>query len=430
MKIVVSNNVALNGGDAAILLAIIKLLRNSFGADTEIIAYDSQPEIASRYYPDIAFRKSLYLQLIQTPKIKYLERIINKLQKIANLPRFFLAAWCFCHKLKFVAKILLSKRELADINIYNSADVVVSTGGTYLVENYFLLPRIFDYQITLLLQRPLVFYTQSMGPFMQQSNRQVFAKIFNRALVILLRDELSHGYLKDLNIQGDNVHVSSDVVFSLANESDLYQAIYHTIPKNSCLKVAISVRYWSYFKQSDVSDGMENYKQAIAAVTAHIVEKYQAEVTYISTCQGIPEYWADDSKVAAEIINLLPGHIQQRVILNRNFQLPETILNNLKSYDIVIATRMHMAILALSAGTPVLPIAYEFKTQELFRRLGLGEWVQDIETTDTESIKSLFDKFIDELPTVRHSLFMQVAKERAQAIASMAIVKAAYEQSQ
>lgn len=36
----------------------------------------------------------------------------------------------------------------------------------------------------------------------------------------------------------------------------------------------------------------------------------------------------------------------------------------------------------------------------------------------------------DELPTVRHSLFMQVAKEREQALASMAIVKAAYEQSQ
>lgn len=36
----------------------------------------------------------------------------------------------------------------------------------------------------------------------------------------------------------------------------------------------------------------------------------------------------------------------------------------------------------------------------------------------------------DELPIVRHSLFMQVAKERAQALASIAIVKAAYAQSQ
>lgn len=36
---------------------------------------------------------------------------------------------------------------------------------------------------------------------------------------------------------------------------------------------------------------------------------------------------------------------------------------------------MHMAILALTSGTPVFPITYEFKTQELFNRLGLGEWV-------------------------------------------------------
>ena len=99
MKIIISNTVTLNGGDAAILLSIIDLFRNTFSDAPEIVIYDSQPEIASRYYPDLIFRKLLYLKLTQAPKIKYLGRIISYLLRLINLPRFYLGAWCLKHKL-------------------------------------------------------------------------------------------------------------------------------------------------------------------------------------------------------------------------------------------------------------------------------------------------------------------------------------------
>ena len=44
-----------------------------------------------------------------------------------------------------------------------------------------------------------------------------------------------------------------------------------------------------------------------------------------------------------------------------------------KGFDFVVATRMHMMILSLCVGTPVLPIAYEFKTKELAARLGIAD---------------------------------------------------------
>ncbi|MBW4509589.1 MAG: polysaccharide pyruvyl transferase family protein [Scytonematopsis contorta HA4267-MV1] len=426
MKIIISNTVTLNGGDAAILLSIIDLFRNAFGDDIDFVIYDSQPEIASRYYPNLVFRELLYFQLGKAPKIKFLEKFFSYVLRLINLPRIYLGAWLIQHNLGLVSKILLSQSELEDINHYKSADIVVSTGGTYLVENYALLPRIFDYKVTLLMQRPLVFYTQSMGPFSRQSNRQILSNIFDKALLVLLRDELSYKYVQDLDFNSSNVQVSSDVVFSLANELDLKQACEQSFPKGSCLKIAISVRYWPHFKNSNTIDGMTKYKQAISAFTTYVVDKYQAEVTYISTCQGIPEYWVDDSKVAEEIFDLLPENIQKYVEVNNNFHTPKILLNFLKSHDLVVATRMHMAILALSAGTPVLPIAYEFKTQELFRRLGLGKWVQDIETTNAESITSLFDSFISALPENRQQLFAKVAQEREQALSSITFVKKAF----
>jgi colanic acid/amylovoran biosynthesis protein len=89
-----------------------------------------------------------------------------------------------------------------------------------------------------------------------------------------------------------------------------------------------------------------------------------------------------------------------------------------------------MAILALGVGTPVLPLAYEFKIQELFQRLGHGRWVQDLETIRAESLTKALDSFLDQLPQMRKSLFVAVQKEREQALKSADVIKEVYERWQ
>src|SRR6185295_15612118 len=100
----------------------------------------------------------------------------------------------------------------------------------------------------------------------------------------------------------------------------------------------------------------------------------------------------------------------------------------LKDYDLVIATRMHMAILALSVGTPVLPIAYEFKMRELFERLGQERWVQDIEVISGDALIYAVDQFLRELPEIRGPLFTAVQKEYEDAAASGHLVRKAFEE--
>ncbi len=86
---------------------------------------------------------------------------------------------------------------------------------------------------------------------------------------------------------------------------------------------------------------------------------------------------------------------------------------------------MHAGILALIAGTPVLPIAYEFKTHELFARLGMAEWVQDIESVTGASLRSALDGFVEALPSLEGPLFEGVAREQALAREGGALVQAA-----
>ena len=425
MKILITNTVVLNTGDAAILLGILDILRSAFGKETEFLIYDNNPDITSRYYTQLKFRKLLYQSIAQVPSIKFLERILRSFK----LSSFYFAAWCWKNNLQFIAKYIINKEELQDLSEYCSADLIVSTGGTYLVENYSLEPRIFDYRISLLLEKPLVLFTQSLGPFSIPKNRKALKNIFEQSLLILLRDQKSEDNILELDTQNANTFVSADAAFALADACAI-EAAQNAKNLSSPLKIGISVRDWKHFKTIDPVLGRQKYLEAVGDMTVHLVEKYGAEVTYISTCQGIPEYWTDDSKIAFEIIEKLPATIAGSVTLNQDFHSPTELAKILQSYDLVVSTRLHMAILSLGAGTPVLPIAYEFKTQELFNRLGQkAHWVLDIEDINSESLIGSIDSFLASIPETNNTLFSNVKNEQKRALESGELVKNAFEKS-
>src|SRR5690606_19650232 len=136
---------------------------------------------------------------------------------------------------------------------------------------------------------------------------------------------------------------------------------------------------WPHF-QADGDTAMERYLDAVAAAVAQLLTWREARVTFLSTCQGCAEYWADDAAVADRVVERLPPALRCRVEVDREFRSPKALLEVLSGFDMAIATRMHVAILAMCVGTPVLPIAYEFKTTELFAQLGLRDHVCRMES--------------------------------------------------
>ena len=409
MKILITNIVTLNVGDAAILYAMIDVLRGVFGQNTQFIVYDKHGDAPRRYYPETEFRRLIYLNVATD-----------------NL-RFRLGSWAIKHGIP-VLPLVLSSAERKDLLEYKTADLIVSSGGTYLVENYSMAARIFDYELSLGLGKPLVFFTQSLGPFANEENRRALLPIFNRAIAILVRDQRSLNNLVDLGVKNPNVHLAADAAFALSDRTAIESAKVKTPAAGTSLRVAISVREWRHFKSLDPAEGMKRYRESLALLTEHLVAKHNAQVTFISTCQGMKEYWTDDSRVAQTIVDTLPDRIRGVVSVNSDFHQPMVLANMLRDFDLVIATRMHMAILALGVGTPVLPIAYEFKTHELFEGLGQQRWVQDIETLSAKTLIDTADTFLASLPEIREPLFTAVEKEYKSARASGQFVKAAFDQ--
>ena len=416
MHIALINSVVANGGDAAILISTIKVLRAVFGVDTSFVLYDAAPDVAKAHYPELEVRPTLYKMAFEDRPPNRLARKTRFLRWFVNRPRLHAAAELYGRKRRGLADRLLSAEEREQFCELTEADLVCSVGGTYLVENYWLGPIFFEFGLVHRLGLPHVLLAQSMGPFRKPHVRSAMRRVLDAAEFVVLRDEVSLRHVEALGPTSARLEVGADTAFAIAESETLRAARTAAWPERP--RVAVSVREWPYFETVPVEEGMARYRASIAATVERLVRTHGAEVVFVSTCQGNPDYRYDDAAVAATIAETLPGDVRPHVSVDAAYHRPEALVDLLGGFDLVVATRMHVAILALSAGVPVLPIAYEFKTQALFERLGLGEWVQDIERVRPDTLPDVADRFVEALPSFRAELFERVEAQRAEAMVS------------
>jgi colanic acid/amylovoran biosynthesis protein len=413
-RILITDTVALNTGDAAILLGTMRTLRAAFGDAVDIEIADSQPKAASRYYPELRFLPTVQDALAAWTGKSGLKFKLGSALLVAAAATWRLGPFS-------VLKHLLPPQVREVLAHYAAADVIVAAGGTYLVPHYRLAPRLVHLLTCMALGKPLIMFTQSMGPFEGRLTKALLRFVLRRSALILLRDDLSRRHLQALGVPPDQVAVAPDAAFALAPANINHPT---AAKANGQLKVAISLRDWPHF-ETGTTEGMEKYLDAVAGLVRRLVSERKAHVTFLSTCQGTLEYWTDDSAIADQVTRRLPPDILCHVEVDRMHRRPENMIRRLKDFDAVVATRMHAAILALCAGRPVLAIAYEFKSRELFRRLGMGELVVDIEEATTERLVDAVDRLLDTRAQIVETVATRVAAERHAALAVGNLVRRA-----
>jgi len=427
MKIIVENTVCLNTGDAAILLAIRHILRTVVGDGLKLFVFDSQPEVAARLYPkndyaDLEFHKLLSESLFRYPLGSGLK---DRLKPHYNgIVRKMLRQF---GQNSALGRVFFGGTDRRGLDIYQEADLVVTTGGTYLVENYNLERRLNQFRLDAILGKDPVFFTQSLGPFKKPYNRRELSPIFDRSPLILLRDERSKNHILDMVKDSRKCHVVADAVFALADSGGIAKKLDSPEPPAETGRVGISVRHWNYV--NDGEGGMRRYIDSIREIATILVRDHGKQVTFVSTCQGVPEYAHDDSKTARAITDGLDPEIARHVSVDASFHTPEQLMALVKGFDFVVATRMHMMIMSLCVGTPVLPIAYEFKTKEVAKRIGVADLVLDIDTVTPPEAAEKLGRFVGKLDHYRRTTLKAVLEEHASAMSAAELLKPVLEKA-
>lgn len=391
-KFLITNSVALNGGDAAVLLSMIESIKREFGEDVDIKVQAKKHGACRRYYPEVNF----------IPAIEEREKGTNLFEKIflrLKYPRLLLYA-IIERFLKIRVSFILTDMEREIIGSYRDNDVVISCGGGFLNDYYPLHKRTVGFILARLYGCKTVIYAQSVGPFRRYISKLQARWILENASLVTLRDEKSYNILRNrLNIKNDNIHITADEAHLLPSVdpgNNQVSSIRRKFPGK--LLVGISIRRWEF---GDIPDKIERqrkislYISAVREICIHLVNKYNALVVFISTCQGRPEYFIDDSRFADSVIKDLPCEVKENITVTSASYDPRKLKKIMENFDIFVGMRMHTVILAMSAGVPCMGLGYEFKTEELFRQVGLPEYAVDLKSDRVERLNDIVDDLIE-----------------------------------
>ena len=255
------------------------------------------------------------------------------------------------------------------------AHSVFASGGAWLVEPYIShLPRRAAHLEFARFLSPRriapIFLPASIGEYAGDHLADVrgyLSSILAKSPLIMARDAETRSHLRSMLPAGaeSRVLLVPDAAFALVPPGGRHRSF---APLAQPRRIAVSVRRWDY----DGPGVWESYVEVLASFVANAVRVYDARVEFISSCQGIPNY-ANDADTAMLVTEraraLLAPSLSSAILVDKAHYTPQELIKRLGSFDVVVATRMHVAILALCAGVPILPIAYEFKMFGLMRLL-------------------------------------------------------------
>jgi colanic acid/amylovoran biosynthesis protein len=289
------------------------------------------------------------------------------------------------------------------LTAYYDADLVAVIGGGHLYARHALNIAFIwlwlGIVLAVLMGKPVVMLPQSYGPLPGWLQRRLLRWLLDRCALVVSREYRSLEMLAEIGVRCQ-VPVLPDLAFSSAeaNKEQVHEAIFPYLPLTTTPRPVVGMTLMDWSGQNPRFHGQQQYEAAIVALIRHIRERYDARVMLFAQCSG-PTAAQDDRIISRRII-ASAGPDPEIIFVDRPLS-PELLKGAYRSLDLLVATRMHSAIFALSSGVPTLAIGYLHKSVGIMEMLGLTRHVVDIDSLSTEQLLSSFDSLWCERDEVR-----------------------------
>ena len=232
---------------------------------------------------------------------------------------------------------------------------------------------------------PLLLSPQTIGPFTRSPYKQLAGIALSRATAVVARDNASLEALRALAPDAKGV-LSVDVAFALPFEDQSARR------SGARIRVGVNVSGLLFNEAESGANhfGLElRYDELMRRFIAGLVARPEVEVHLVPHATALSRPWDDDGRVADKLAAEFPA-----VIRAPNFIGPSEAKSYISGLDFLVAGRMHACIGALSAGTPVVPIAYSRKFSGLFGMLDYP-WIIPVTGLDTDSALARLNDCLD-----------------------------------
>lgn len=229
---------------------------------------------------------------------------------------------------------------------------------------------------------PMVKATSAMGPFELKWNKRL-ASFYLKYCVdaVITRDEKSFTEVQNIGINS-NLYIAPDTAFLLPAEQ-----MPPVFDDQTYDNVLISVSHQARSRAND----NEFYVNTFSTFIKNIITRYNANVTLLPNAVVAED---DDLKIAQAIGKLVDS--EQCQVFNPIALSAMQIKGLISQATVVVASRYHTVIAALSLGKPTITVGWHHKYKGVLGLFGLGEWDIPVNTLELDLLQTKFDKLWDE----------------------------------
>lgn len=246
---------------------------------------------------------------------------------------------------------------------------------------------------------PTVIYGAQFGPFPGRLSRRAARYASHKNVVALVRDRES--YQNFARICGRAAHVMPDSVFALDGGTETQPV------RASRLAVVVS---------GHVSGDVTIQSERIGGLAREICEATNLEsVTLFNHVHGS----AAESAAAAVAARYIERHSDVECRIDERDLSPSQLQREYRNCGLVLGSRLHAVVLALSAGVPALsvPTGVTFKEKAVLSEVGLADYVVGSSAEAVRRAMLTLDPESDERHRLRTSI--ESARRRVEKAGSL-----------
>ena len=293
---------------------------------------------------------------------------------------------------------------------YLGADLII-VGHDAVFVNY---PPLNLYVVPLakMLNKPVVAYGASIGPFRNCFARWLSRLALNRMDLITLREDVSEANLHQMGVSRPPIHVTADLAFLMRAAStqrvrELLDGL--QVGRGKPLVGITSTRSmalcYAAAARVDSRAGYEKYVQFKAQLVDHLIEGYDAQVLLLAHSYG-PGAELDDRVINRDIYERVENKSAAR-ILDKECT-PQEIKGLIGQLTLLVGDRTHSMIAAVGMGVPTIGVCSrtrQTKTKGIIgQMMGQGRWIVDVEALSDETLVAKVDEMWPQLDAVRADL--------------------------
>jgi len=259
--------------------------------------------------------------------------------------------------------------------------------------------------------KPVVFLPQAWGPFTNQTMRQLCAAAINLSEYAYARDKRSYQYISELEgVDRQKIGLAPDIAYQFEGASPSQAT--DVLKQNGLISdpgqmVGIMPNMQVYVRTEGT--GAENrYVQLLIGIAKYFMTKKDCSVVLIPhQVQPIENPDAPDDRFLCDLITAALDNAHNVVAL-REYYSSEVLKAVIGQMALVIGSRYHGIIAALSQMIPTVVLGWSHKYFELLSDVGIEEYIADYKNLNSDDIFALVEKAWERRREISGSLARKV----------------------